>query len=193
VNRIEGRNVTVWDRETGPDWRGGCLTILAVAAIAFGAGYLVGSASRPAQVTSPQPGPSASDDRQVPTGMTLSPTVALIPSAPAITSPEPTETPLSSMRLGTSSPKGNTASHSVSGVASWYAANGLIAAAGPALRKGDWRGRVVTIRGRYGPVRIRLTDWCQCYGTRIIDLSDDAVRALGFALSAGVYRVTVTW
>jgi len=57
----------------------------------------------------------------------------------------------------------------VSGVASWYCGNGsactrgypdgLYAAAGPALRVGDWRGRTVTVTAGSSSVRVRLIDW----------------------------------
>lgn len=82
------------------------------------------------------------------------------------------------------------------GRASWYAADGLIAAAGPALREAlgaGWRGTRVTVCAS-GCVTVVLSDWCQCYrGTdreRVIDLSDDAFRRLA-PLSAGLVRVTV--
>lgn len=81
----------------------------------------------------------------------------------------------------------------VRGIASWYPATGMIAAAGPALRVGDWRGSTVTVCAERC-VRVTLSDVCQCYaGTdreRIIDLSDDAFRALA-PLSRGLVRVTV--
>jgi hypothetical protein len=85
---------------------------------------------------------------------------------------------------------------SIEGRASWYAADGNIAAAGPELRdrlgKG-WRGTAVQVcAGRC--VVVRLTDWCQCYRgerrERVIDLSDDAFARLA-PLSTGVVRVTV--
>lgn len=78
----------------------------------------------------------------------------------------------------------------VSGVASWYAADGLVAAAGPRLRTGAWRGRLVEVRAGGQSVRVRLTDWCQCYGTRLLDLSDDAFARLA-PLSRGLVRVQI--
>ena len=81
------------------------------------------------------------------------------------------------------------------GIASWYGTgpDGLYAAAGPALRVGDWRGSTVTVCAERC-IRVRLTDYCECYaGTdreRIVDLSDDAFRALA-PLSRGLVRVTV--
>jgi rare lipoprotein A (peptidoglycan hydrolase) len=41
-------------------------------------------------------------------------------------------------------------------------------------------------------VNVKLIDWCQCYGTRVIDLYSDAFRQLG-SLSSGTLRVTVSW
>lgn len=79
------------------------------------------------------------------------------------------------------------------GVATWYCctkghgASELVAAAGPALRVGDWRGRIVWVNG----LRVRLVDWCGCPG-RLIDLHPGAFRQLG-ALSRGVLSVKVTW
>jgi len=95
------------------------------------------------------------------------------------------------------------AGRQVSGAASWYCqagvspchyqyAGGLYAAAGPALRVGNWRGRAVRVCGGAGCVTVRLIDWCQCYGTRVIDLYSDAYRQLA-PLSTGTMRVTVSW
>lgn len=78
----------------------------------------------------------------------------------------------------------------LTGTASWYAASGLIAAAGPALRHGDWRGSRVTVHGNGRSVTVTLSDWCQCYGSRLIDLSDDAFRRLA-PLSRGLLKVTI--
>ena len=57
----------------------------------------------------------------------------------------------------------------MTGISSWYAYLPGQAAAGPALRTGDWRGRVVTVCAGTC-IRVRLTDACQCLGTRLIDL-----------------------
>ena len=90
---------------------------------------------------------------------------------------------------------------SVRGVASWYCGNGspctrgypggLYAAAGPALRVGDWRGRVVVVSAGSARVQVRLIDWCAC-PSRVLDLYSDAFRRLA-PLSAGLVKVTVTW
>ncbi len=95
------------------------------------------------------------------------------------------------------------AGNRVSGVASWYCQTGLsachyaypggmYAAAGPALRVGNWRGRTVTVCSGGGCVRVTLVDWCQCYGSRVIDLYSDAFRQLA-PLSSGTIPVTVSW
>ena len=90
----------------------------------------------------------------------------------------------------------------MAGSASWYCSSssactrgypgGLYAAAGPKLRVGDWRGRTVTVSSGGRSVKVRLVDWCQCYGRRVIDLYSDAFRQLA-PTSAGVIRVTVSW
>jgi rare lipoprotein A (peptidoglycan hydrolase) len=46
----------------------------------------------------------------------------------------------------------------------------------------------VTAGGR--SVVVRLTDWCGCYGTRLIDLSDDAFSRLA-PLSVGLVGVEI--
>jgi rare lipoprotein A (peptidoglycan hydrolase) len=94
-------------------------------------------------------------------------------------------------------------SRRVRGSASWYCQTGvsachyqypggMYAAAGPALRIGDWRGRRVQVCANGNCVRVTLVDWCQCYGTRVIDLYSDAFRRLA-PLSAGTTQVTVSW
>ncbi len=93
--------------------------------------------------------------------------------------------------------------NSVSGTASWYClsgvsachyqySGGMYAAAGPALRVGSWRGRTVRVCSGGRCVNVKLIDWCQCYGTRVIDLYSDAFRRLG-SLNSGTIRVTVSW
>ncbi len=90
-----------------------------------------------------------------------------------------------------------------SGQASWYCkagvsachyqySGGMYAAAGPALRVGDWRGRSVRVCASSGCVQVRLIDWCACPGSRVIDLYSDAFRQLA-PLSSGTVRVTVSW
>jgi rare lipoprotein A (peptidoglycan hydrolase) len=94
-------------------------------------------------------------------------------------------------------------SHSVRGTASWYCKagvsvchnaypGGLYAAAGPALRVGDWRGRTVTVCGSGNCVNVKLIDWCACGSGRVIDLYSDAFRQLA-PLSSGTLSVRVSW
>jgi len=87
--------------------------------------------------------------------------------------------------------------HGHAGYATWYAASGMIAAAGPALRRElgkGWRGERVRVTAGGRSVWVTLADWCAC-GPRhgrptLLDLSDDAFRRLA-PLSRGVLRVTV--
>lgn len=55
---------------------------------------------------------------------------------------------------------------------------GLYAAAGPALRKGNWRGRTVVVRWHGAEIEVTLVDWCACGNGRVIDLFADAFREL---------------
>lgn len=78
------------------------------------------------------------------------------------------------------------------GLASWYAADGMIAAAGPALRRflgAHWRGSWIRVCSG-SCVTVHVTDWCGC-PRAVIDLSDDAFRQLA-PLPTGVVRVTVS-
>jgi hypothetical protein len=89
------------------------------------------------------------------------------------------------------------------GPASWYCktgvsichhaySGGMYAAAGPKLRVGNWRGRVVRVCGSGSCVTVKLIDWCACGGGRVIDLYSDAFRRLA-PLSQGTVKVTVSW
>jgi rare lipoprotein A (peptidoglycan hydrolase) len=100
-------------------------------------------------------------------------------------------------------PKASSTGHRASGSATWYCKTGVsachsnypggyYAAAGPALRVGDWRGRVVRVCGSGSCVNVRLIDWCACGGPHIIDLYSDAFQRLA-PLNAGAVRVTVSW
>ena len=80
------------------------------------------------------------------------------------------------------------------GLASWHATgrDGLYAAAGPALRVGDWRGRQVEVCAARCIV-VTLNDWCLCVvdgRERLLDLSDESFAALG-DLRLGLLSVTV--
>lgn len=90
-----------------------------------------------------------------------------------------------------------------SGIATWYCkpgvsachrdhAGGMYAAAGPALRVGDWRGRRVQVCAGGSCIVVRLIDWCACGDGRVIDLYSDAFRQLA-RLSTGELRVKVSW
>lgn len=79
----------------------------------------------------------------------------------------------------------------ITGTASWYNDGpGLYAAAGPALRHGDWRGSEVRVCNGSACVTVTLSDWCQCYGTRLVDLSHEAFARLA-PLSRGLVEVRV--
>jgi len=90
----------------------------------------------------------------------------------------------------------------VSGIASWYCGGGsactrgypegtLAAAAGPALRVGDWRGRIVKVCGNGRCVKVSLVDFCAC-PRRVIDLYRGAFSKLA-SPSRGVLRVSISW
>ena len=68
----------------------------------------------------------------------------------------------------------------------------MYAAAGAELRKGDWRGRTVTVCAGSDCIRVTLIDWCACEGNRVIDLYGDAFRRLA-PLGEGVIPVVVRW
>ena len=67
----------------------------------------------------------------------------------------------------------------------------MYAAAGPALRGGNWRGRLVTVSTRRASVTVKLVDSCQCPNGRLLDMYVAAFSGLG-PLSAGLLDVTVT-
>jgi hypothetical protein len=84
---------------------------------------------------------------------------------------------------------------SMTGTASWFASPIGVSAAGPALRAalgGSWRGTVVTVTANGFAVRTQLGDFCQCYGSRVIDL-DRAIFAALAPLSQGLMEVTISW
>lgn len=87
------------------------------------------------------------------------------------------------------------------GVASWYDYKPREAAAGPALRAmlgSNWRGRLVYVSRRTctdtgcltRTVRVRVSDWCACYGTRVIDLDRETFRLFA-SPSRGLVHVSV--
>jgi rare lipoprotein A (peptidoglycan hydrolase) len=93
--------------------------------------------------------------------------------------------------------------HRRSGPATWYCKTGtsvcasgypggMYAAAGPGLRVGSWRGRVVLVCGGGACISVKLIDWCACGNGHLIDLYSDAFRRLA-PLSSGAIHVTVSW
>jgi len=83
----------------------------------------------------------------------------------------------------------------VRGVASWYRYIPGHAAAGPVLRRAlgpAWRGKTVRVCRGDRCLRVRLTDTCACYGTRLVDLHVWDFARLG-SPSLGIVKVSVTW
>lgn len=117
-----------------------------------------------------------------------------VPSAPPVLAtprPTPRPTPKPTPRP---KPAPVARGHVRSGMASWYTdprKSGLYAAAGPPLRVGDWRGRLVTVTANGHSFLVRLSDWCACRD-RVIDLSPEAFARLS-DLSRGLVVVRVTW
>ena len=89
------------------------------------------------------------------------------------------------------------ASGGLTGFATWYATGPdcLCAAAGPALRVGDWRGSTVTVTANGRLIEVTLADACWCVDRHglptLLDLSDEAVAALGLDPRRGIYAVEV--
>jgi rare lipoprotein A (peptidoglycan hydrolase) len=84
---------------------------------------------------------------------------------------------------------------SVRGIASWYRYIPGHAAAGPTLRRAlgsTWRGKVVKVCRGDRCFSVRLTDWCQCYGMRLIDLTRTDFARIA-SPSRGLVKVEVTW
>jgi len=107
--------------------------------------------------------------------------------------PEVVPTPMLGLRLGRQ--VGDVGTAQVAGLASWYAYFPGQAAAGPALRAAlgsGWRGTVVTVTANGVSVRTQLGDWCQCYGSRLIDLDRSDFARLA-PLSQGLQEVTISW
>ena len=115
--------------------------------------------------------------------------------APALYQPPTAREEVRSDRVSlgsvTRAPSASRSVAALTGLASWYAYTPGGAAAGPALRVGDWRGRVVRVCTASACVVVTLTDSCQCFGTRLIDLDAAAFAALA-PLSAGLVNVEVT-
>jgi len=123
------------------------------------------------------------------------PRLVVAPRVVAAATPRPAPQPAPRIAAG--------ASARATGPASWYCkpgvsachyaySGGMYAAAGPKLRVGNWRGRVVRVCGSGSCVTVKLIDWCACGGGRVIDLYSDAFRRLA-PLSQGTVKVTVSW
>lgn len=158
----------------------------------------------------PTPRPSQHADSPHRPGEMTTERVSPLPSpdvAGRTGTPEPASpTPAPTTRTRPASTRAPRTSTTLRGTASWYClpgrsactagypADGLYAAAGPALRVGNWRGRVVTVERADGSaaVRVRLVDACACGGGRVIDLYALAFGRLA-PLSAGVVEVRVRW
>ena len=164
-----------------PRWRRIAVAALIGAVLAFGLGYAVGradaaprSAQTPMSADRLQSTVAESERTGAPhTEGTVGPVLLRLPGGAP---PSPMVAPAALM--------------SMSGTASWHSTgrSGMYAAAGPALRVGDWRGRVVTVCAERC-IRVTLTDWCAC-PSRLIDLSDEAFAALA-PLSRGLLEVTI--
>lgn len=82
---------------------------------------------------------------------------------------------------------------SITGQATWYRYYQGQAAAGSELRAflgPNWRGMTVQVCATHGCVIVKLTDWCGCPGSRIIDLDRRDFDTLSDP-SRGVIDVTV--
>lgn len=165
------------------------------------------------------PVPLPSQSAQNATGQPLSTRVAVVTPAPTArpsVAPAPTATPT---LAPTAAP---TPSWSGTGSASWYCnadpargpisrctagfpdlptttlADGtivgveLLAAAGPELRTGNWRGRVVTVFGPVGFSVVELVDFCAC-SQGLIDVYADVFAIVCGPLSHGRCEVSISW
>jgi rare lipoprotein A (peptidoglycan hydrolase) len=143
--------------------------------------------------------PSGAGDRPSARGRTA-------PEVPPVwVAPSPTRHPEPVHQLvpeRTPQPTSHRTGRSVTGTATWFCgggspctagySGGLYAAAGPSLRVGTWRGRMVTVTANGSAVRVRLIDWCACPGGRVIDLYRSSFSQLADP-SVGVLKVTVEW
>ena len=179
------------------------LALLAAFLLGLALGLTVRSAradapSAPRPPSSFEPFPAASAEAGTgapPSGGTLGAgtpaTVGRLEGAPTPSPALPTDSlrPGATARVGAPVP-----ATTLRGTASWFAAPVGTAAAGPALRAAlgpDWRGRSVAVTSGGMSVRVVLDDWCQCYGTRLIDLSLGSFSALADP-SRGLVLVEVT-
>ncbi|HEV8402456.1 MAG TPA: RlpA-like double-psi beta-barrel domain-containing protein [Candidatus Limnocylindrales bacterium] len=124
-------------------------------------------------------------------------------TAPRTTRPTPRATAIARVLARVQQFRASSTGHSRSGPATWYCKTGsspcasgypggMYAAAGPGLRIGAWRGRVVRVCGGGSCITVKLIDWCACGNGHLIDLYSDAFRRLA-PLSSGAIHVTVSW
>jgi hypothetical protein len=165
----------------------------------FAAGVLVGlllattvvrASGTPRPAHGPQPAPPVGEGHE---GVVPPPIVRELAPAPPSVGPSPTPSPTATRSAGDGAAPDR---RTLRGYATWYRTAGLVAAAGPALRRAlgrGWRGQRVTVCAERC-VRVTLADWCAC-GPRhgrptLLDLSDDAFARLA-PLSRGVIAVVV--
>ena len=131
---------------------------------------------------------------------TPTPSPSESPSRPSLRPEKAVRVPHPTTRPKRETPRPVRADSSVSGLATYYCctrgygSGAYVAAAGPALRIGDWRGRRVRVCSGGRCITVTLVDWCAC-GRRhgeptVIDLHPGAFSALA-PLSRGVIWVTV--
>lgn len=184
-------------------------TALALALFVGGFGLLyVGTHIPDATLPAPRSGPETTTDAAVPPVAAQAQTGA--PLGTSRPSPRPSaaldavdagagdedRSPASGAPQPPASSPPDTATATIRGRASWYAANGDVASV-PGWRYGDTPYWAVVDRvadGRVYSVTVLVVGFCQCLvGTdseRVIDLSDGAFRQLA-PLSVGLIRVTV--
>jgi hypothetical protein len=179
-------------------------------ATAVAAGVLVGSllATTVAASRSEPNGSPAVYLRQVDDGLLVPSPVHSTPSrtpepVSVVPSASPRSVPANEAAAGPLQPTASMGG-TIAGLATWYClpgrsactrnhpASGMYAAAGPALRVGDWRDRWVTVTSGGRSVTVQLVDWCACSGVRVIDLYASAMSQLA-PLSRGVVAVEVSW
>jgi len=126
---------------------------------------------------------------------TPTPTPQSTPTPTPTVAPKPTPRPTPRPTKKPALPRASSTGHSASGVPTYYCRAGVsrctrgypdragvadyYAAAGPSLRVGNWRGRVVTVWANGRHLRVKLVDFCACGGSHFIDLYWDAFKALG--------------
>lgn len=119
-----------------------------------------------------------------------SPECNSVPSAPAVVAtptPRPTVGPTPTLQPFVWR-------HVETGVATWYddpRKTGTYAAAGPPLRVGNWRGRLVWVSTGGHAFPVILSDWCACR-EKVIDLSPGLFSRFA-PLDRGIVIVTVRW